>query len=410
MVRWSCKRLVLLFALAFILSISFVLSLFTFNYSDFFLFGKFRNNNSMSSSHIVIDNDIDIWKKKDLEFKGTVGDATFFTICRNSDLDGIKSSIETVENKFNKHYHYPWVFANDEPFTKEFKSEISKIVSGNTIFTTIPKEYWDVPPFIDDILMKQQLERLERDGVLYGGSLSYRKMCRFNSGFFYKLNALKNFNWYWRVEPDVKFHCDLTDDYFKIMKENNKIYGFALAMTEDKRTIRKLWKDSRNYFENLSNWNSDIKDGESYDSVNDETSLGFIEQNTDSKLLVRGDYNLCHYWTNFEIANLNFFRDSVYENYFQSLDKTGNFFYERWGDAPIHSIAVSYLLNAKQIQYFDNTGYYHEKIGNCPADKNLYKELHCTCPKANDFSWKRWSCVPRWFDGLRIDPPRKTHG
>lgn len=357
----------------------------------------------------VVDNKIEIRIKPDLKRKNDiVKDATFFTICRNSDLDGIKNSIESLEKNFNKNFNYPWIFANDEPFTNEFKDKISQIVSGDVTFTVIPKEYWDVPKFIDQTFLKDQLEQFEMENVMYGGNLSYRKMCRFNSGFFYKLKALSKYNWYWRVEPNVKYTCELPEDPFKIMVDENKLYAFVLAMTEDKRTVRKLWATSRNYFENLNSWNNTIKDGEIYQSISN-TSLGFIEQNTDRNELVRGEFNYCHYWSNFEIGNLNFFRGSEYDGYFQELDKTGNFFYERWGDAPVHTIAISYLLAPDKIKYFDNSGYFHEKIGNCPRDKNDYKDLHCKCSKHREFSWHRHSCVPRWFKGLKMDLPHEIH-
>ena len=65
-------------------------------------------------------------------------------------------------------------------------------------------------------------------------------------------------------------------------------------------------------------------------------------------------YNLCHFWSNFEIANLNFWRGEAYRKYFDYLDQTGGFFYERWGDAPIHSIAAALFLPKDKIHYFDD--------------------------------------------------------
>ena len=47
------------------------------------------------------------------------------------------------------------------------------------------------------------LEYLGAIGVGKGWMISYRHMCRWNSGFFYKHPRLKEFDWYWRVEPDV---------------------------------------------------------------------------------------------------------------------------------------------------------------------------------------------------------------
>ena len=47
--------------------------------------------------------------------------ATFVFLCRNSDINGVVSSVTQMEDRFNKRYHYPWVFLNDVPFTDEFK-------------------------------------------------------------------------------------------------------------------------------------------------------------------------------------------------------------------------------------------------------------------------------------------------
>ena len=55
-------------------------------------------------------------------------------------------------------------------------------------------------------------------------------------------------------------------------------------------------------------------------------------------------YNGCHFWSNFEIGSLAFWRSEAYRKYFEHLDKAGGFFYERWGDAPVHSIAAALFL------------------------------------------------------------------
>ena len=44
---------------------------------------------------------------------------------------------------------------------------------------------------------------MEAKNIIYGGSLSYRHMCRFNSGFFYKLDVMQKYDFYWRVEPCI---------------------------------------------------------------------------------------------------------------------------------------------------------------------------------------------------------------
>jgi Glycolipid 2-alpha-mannosyltransferase len=46
--------------------------------------------------------------------------AVFVFLARNSDLEGVVSSVRQMEDRFNRNYNYPWVFLNDEPFTDEF--------------------------------------------------------------------------------------------------------------------------------------------------------------------------------------------------------------------------------------------------------------------------------------------------
>lgn len=55
--------------------------------------------------------------------------ATFVLLCRNNDLSGVISSIQQMEDRFNRNYNYPWVLLNEEPFTEEFKRCGESIVS-----------------------------------------------------------------------------------------------------------------------------------------------------------------------------------------------------------------------------------------------------------------------------------------
>lgn len=65
-------------------------------------------------------------------------------------------------------------------------------------------------------------------------------------------------------------------------------------------------------------------------------------------------------WSNFEIGDLNFWRSKPYSTYFDWLDRRGGFYYERWGDAPVHSIGAALLARRDQLHWFDDIGYRHE--------------------------------------------------
>lgn len=83
------------------------------------------------------------------------------------------------------------------------KLATSNATSSAIKYETVPKEHWSTPQWINQTTYMDSLDYLGTIGVGKGWMLSYRNMCRWNSGFFYKHPALKNYDFYWRIEPDV---------------------------------------------------------------------------------------------------------------------------------------------------------------------------------------------------------------
>ena len=88
-------------------------------------------------------------------------------------------------------------------------------------------------------------------------------------------------------------------------------------------------------------------------------------------------YNGCHFWTNFEIASLELWRSNDYLKLFSYLDQQGGFFYERWGDAPVHSIAASLMLNQEDFHFFNDIGYRHTAYTHCPTEPEFRDKCSC---------------------------------
>lgn len=68
--------------------------------------------------------------------------AAFVTLVRNSELWEIVNSIRQIEDRFNRNYHYPWIFLNEVPFTEEFIETTSKLISGETKYGRSICGYW----------------------------------------------------------------------------------------------------------------------------------------------------------------------------------------------------------------------------------------------------------------------------
>lgn len=303
--------------------------------------------------------------------------AAFVILARNSDVWEIVASIRGMEDRFNARYNYPYVFLNDEVFSEEFKKHTSAIASGPCTYGKIDSSQWgDHPSWIDEDKAKAARQQMEKDNVIYGGSVSYRHMCRYQSGFFWRHPLLDQYKYYWRIEPNVKYFCTIDYDPFLLMQDGDKKYGFTVTIYEYASTIATLWDTTKDFIKanpeylakpNMMDWLSD--DG-------GET------------------YNRCHFWSNFEIASLDFWRGEAYQKYFEHLDRAGGFFYERWGDAPVHSIAASLFLKPEEMHFFQDIGYRHEPFQHCPKAK----EDVCACdPNSGDnFEVHGYSCTVKW--------------
>lgn len=313
--------------------------------------------------------------------------ATFVSLARNEDLYELVKSIREVEDRFNHQYNYDWVFLNDKEFTDDFKDVTSALVSGTTHYGKINDSEWGYPEWIDQDKAAQTREQMRQDQVIYGDSVSYRHMCRYESGFFWRHPIMNNFKYYWRVEPSIRLHCDIPYDVFKFMEEKKKKYAFTISLREYEATIKTLWETTKSFIR------------EHPEHVAPNNAMDWISQDGGET------YNLCHFWSNFEIADLDFWRGEAYSSYFDYLDKNGGFFYERWGDAPVHSIGAALFLNKEEIHFFYDVGYYHVPFTNCPANREDRLRLKCTCKAEDDFSFEGYSCTSRWYEINNLAKP-----
>ncbi|KAF9186877.1 alpha 1,2-mannosyltransferase 2.4.1 [Haplosporangium sp. Z 11] len=186
--------------------------------------------------------------------------ATFVMLVREKDLHGARSAVRQIEDRFNHHYQYPYVFLNDVPFTAAFMESMRTMSKSEMIFGLISKEHWSYPDWISQEKAAEARRAMRK--IIYGSSESYRHMCRFvycmenntftgaivvivsgedenvinielsswrttryQSGFLVQHVAMLQFDYYWRIEPDVQYSCDIEFDPFLYMLDNNKKYG-----------------------------------------------------------------------------------------------------------------------------------------------------------------------------------------
>jgi len=241
----------------------------------------------------------------------------------------------------------------------------------------IPKEHWFQPEWIDEDRAREGRLKMMAQRIIYAGSVPYRNMCRFNSGFFFHHELLKPYRYYWRVEPDVKFFCDMQYDPFVYMEDNDKVYSFTISLVEWEPTIPTLWSTVKEFIATHPQY------------IEEQNAMDYLSADGGQS------YNLCHFWSNFEIADMDFWRGEAYQAFFQYLESKGGFYYERWGDAPVHSIAASLFARKDQIHFFRDIGYRHDPFQHCPSGVQ-WERGRCACDPNDTFDYHPNSCVSRF--------------
>lgn len=161
-------------------------------------------------------------------------------------------------------------------------------------------------------------------GTVYLRTETHRKQRR----KFYHLEVLQKYKWYWRLEPDVDFYCSITYDPFVEMARRKKVYGFTLSLWEEWATVPSLFRHTAEFKEAF-----DIASSSLWTAMMEPSWLPYPLRSLMSFLPHRdrfGDaWSGCHYWSNFEIADLDFFRGKQYQSFFRVLESTGGFYFER---------------------------------------------------------------------------------
>jgi len=160
-----------------------------------------------------------------MQAKAPRANGAFVVLARNKELDGVIQSIRSIERHFNRWFNYPYVFLNDGDFNSTFKEMVTNYTSGPVEFGKLDKSLWGYPDWVDKTVAREGIRKQGDQAIMYGEMESYHHMCRFYSGyvlavyhrglsdnrrFFFKHPLLDKYKWYWRLEPEIKYFCDIT--------------------------------------------------------------------------------------------------------------------------------------------------------------------------------------------------------
>ncbi|KAI9476446.1 MAG: nucleotide-diphospho-sugar transferase [Benjaminiella poitrasii] len=305
--------------------------------------------------------------------------AAFITFVKSdrASLTKLRFTIRNLEDQFNKNYHYPYIIFSNEELDEQYRELASSLVGpfGSMRFEIVDKELYGYEAHTD--LKKAAQARIDLNTIMFGDSEDYRFQSRFMAGTIFRHPLMQELDYSWRFEAGTEYICPIDEDPFQFMFENKKKTSFSMALYEYQETIPTLYQTVIDYAQSHPYWIQP--------SADPNTLWHFI-------LNENNQFNYCHLWNNFQIADVSFYRGEQYQSFFNYLDRTNGIFYERWGDPIIQSMAAVLFLRKDDIHFWDHIGY---RVANffthCPYEKKLYSK--CTCIPEQNFDYNGYSCL-----------------
>lgn len=169
---------------------------------------------------------------------------------------------------------------------------------------------------------------------------------RFFSGPIFVHPALAQYDYYLRVDDDSNFLCEIDYDIFKFMRNHRYKYGWLMYFLELPAIAGDtLWVAAVEVVSLLSVITVPIcmhdfafpvasfQYANRYGVTNQEFLNDLVTDHLEST------FRRCHYWNNFEVVDLNFFRSEAYQSYFNFLDRQVGFYHFRCKHVENHTMS-----------------------------------------------------------------------
>ncbi|KAF7544454.1 hypothetical protein G7Z17_g9935 [Cylindrodendrum hubeiense] len=299
--------------------------------------------------------------------------AALVTLAHNSDLPAMLFSMRQLEDQFISRYQYHWIFFSTRELSEDFKILTSNATSAICIYEVIANEHWSIPDWVvHDPLYAPPSYETDFHFDPEAPAVDARQKYRWNSGLFAREKRLKDYDWFWKVEPGAQLTHNIHFDVFRFMRDNGIEYGFhrdAVAETN----LRALLPRIRSFIDkhpDLLHKEADVS--WLFDGPHAETTLGGTEEeeesNEDEDSVDESDYMISllaeaftswlsgiyesSLYPTFEIGSLALFRSPHHAAFFDHLDSAGAFYDHSSKDVPVHTLSASMFLPKQSVWNF----------------------------------------------------------
>ena len=238
-------------------------------------------------------------------------------------LLNLKNSLYFLYRNYISLYNYDIILFHDEVLAPNTKVDILQYVTRDPkVSIRFYKIDLETPPWINKAFMN---DSIKSKPVSWWRDEGYRNMCR-----FYSVDLIKyvsNYEYYMRLDCD-SFIEEPIVDLFQLCKKDSLDYVCHKIQTDCHICNQQLLETTREF----------MKSHDIY------TSLPTVRH--------AGNTYINAFYNNFHVTRIGFWQNKQVSEYIDYLDKTGNMYYYRWGDGPIHTLAIQLFRGRTQILTF----------------------------------------------------------
>lgn len=298
------------------------------------------------------------------------------------------------ENFWRDYPHYPVVIFHDDLQPAD-ERRLQQAVPG------MPLRFVPITLSLPENMKAANVVLPERTKCSPGSStIGYRHMCRFHATLVHKyLSDLgyAHFDYIMRLDDDSLLTSPVGYDLFRYMRENKKQYGFVNMVADEPACVEGLWEKSDEFY----NTSSAVAAAKGHRQLRarrvqkskvlglGNSSTGAEEEDDLFRIWPRGAV----FYNNFEISSFGLWRSPVWRAYMDNIDQSGGIYTVRWGDAPLHTIGVTMVLERDEIHAFRDIAYRHEPfVDQAPSGLPMPHMDPFLGPEVECRYYDKWMC------------------
>ena len=266
---------------------------------------------------------VEEFQKKLETWPPTKPKAVIYLLLNPHSIMRTKDCLRRIDRYFNHRYNYPIILFVDAEVSRDVRYFLMKSSDSELFFQDV---VFEIPDFVK--VPSEEFMKV----CPWPPHLGYRHMCRFQSSRVFSEPILQGITWYWRLDNDSELHAEIGYDLFQFMEKHNLLYGYTGITSDIEPCTLGIWETTKKY-------------------INDN--------NIKPIWFDRWPY-LQQFYNNFEIGKIEFWKTKEVSSYLGHMDKTGGHYTKRWGDAPLHSLAVTMFMEQRQVHHFKDISYRHQ--------------------------------------------------